>query len=82
MTATVASDLPYNAQYATDTESRVIVGVAVTNGLGSKRDGAIAEQDERSVSRTCGRASTWWTQASELEAITTMEQRGGACTRQ
>ncbi|MFO0714559.1 MAG: transposase [Sandaracinus sp.] len=56
------------------TRSREIVGVAVTNGLGSKRDGADAgadrAADERATERVLGGGF------ANLEAITTMEQRG------
>lgn len=66
----------YNLQYATDTESRVIVGVAVTN-VGSDRSEMVPmlEQIER---RTNVRPSEYLVDGgfANLEAITTMEQRG------
>ena len=66
----------YNVQYATDTESRVIVGVAVTN-VGSDRSEMVPmlEQIEQ---RTNVRPSEYLVDGgfANLEAITTMEQRG------
>lgn len=66
----------YNVQYATDTESRVIVGVSVTN-VGSDRNEMVPmlEQIEQ---RTGGRPSEYLVDGgfANLDAITTMEQRG------
>lgn len=66
----------YNVQYATDTDSRVIVGVSVTN-VGSDRNEMIPmlEQIEQ---RSGTRPSEYLVDGgfANLEAITTMEQRG------
>ena len=66
----------YNIQYATDTDTRVIVGVSITN-VGSDRSEMVSmlEQIEQ---RTGVRPSEYLVDGgfANLEAITTMEQRG------
>lgn len=66
----------YNVQYATDTDSRVIVGVSVTN-IGSDRSEMVPmlEQIEQ---RSGARPSEYLVDGgfANLEAITTMEERG------